>query len=126
MLESIESRVHTARTHLAAALDWNTQAIEPGLVDWAVRHRHASADAAVRAAFTLLDSCWSVCDDCGDRLWLDLLGYSPKAGKALCPPCWQKADNWEPSDQDRENAHNAHWDRVERERRALKDAGRNQ
>ena len=83
-MKTVEERVHEALTRLAAALDWNEKVRQLGT-------RTDVGDKEVRAALTLLDSCWSYCETCRDRTWIEDLMWSKDADRMLCGACHQEA-----------------------------------
>lgn len=115
-MKTVEERVHEALTRLAAALDWSTRAMQdsnlggdcdyywdghPGdayenaqmggkMEDRAMTDREA-VDGEMRKALTLLDSCWSYCENCRDRTWIEDLMWSKDAERLCCGACHQEA-----------------------------------
>lgn len=78
-MKTVEDRVHEALTRLAAALDCH----EKG--------QDLRAGGETRKALTLLDSCWSYCERCRDRTWIEDLMWSKDADRMLCGACHQEA-----------------------------------
>lgn len=89
-MKTVEDRVHEALTRLAAALDCHENgplsAAPPGLL----RSLQVSY-GETRKALTLLDSCWSYCERCRDRTWIEDLMWSKDADRMLCGACHQEA-----------------------------------
>jgi hypothetical protein len=90
-MKTVEERVHEALTRLAAALDWNAKLHEALRDGEDHPMAQVAADQEVRAALTLLDSCWSYCESCRDRTWIEDLMWSKDADRMLCGACHQEA-----------------------------------
>ena len=132
-MKNTEERVHSALTHAVAALDL--------LHQWHTYPATRATDAVfamgeVRATILELQSCWGVCEDCGDRLWRDLLTWNPDAGlpdlrrggyigKVQCLPCYRKWENeGEPGDDYYADLPEDHAARLAAADKLLRDAGR--
>lgn len=134
-MNTAEQKAHEALTRITAAMDWMHRA---GVGEGWTGNWNAALNNVwqeMREAKNALAECWVECDDCGDRLWRDLVCFNPDAGppdletggytgKHQCQPCHRMWQNREPGDAYHERLAETVADRKERERRELREAGR--